>query len=183
MAELADAADSKSAEVHPSWGFNSPSRHQQPLKMMASIEVLRASRSRFRLRAQKLACPEEQAEGPAKRLKFNSPSRHQCSVFFVYSVRREEFLHPPSSTSRKVNPHPKQPTCNPPKRPKKIGPSSRQIQQQNAPAPRKLRAILHRSFLRSGYEIESERDAQSVGDRGRSAHDKPGHLPAFRPVK
>ena len=28
MAELADAADSKSAEVHPSWGFNSPSRHQ-----------------------------------------------------------------------------------------------------------------------------------------------------------
>ena len=24
MAELADAADSKSAEVHPSWGFNSP---------------------------------------------------------------------------------------------------------------------------------------------------------------
>ena len=29
MAELADAADSKSAEVHPSWGFNSPSRHQQ----------------------------------------------------------------------------------------------------------------------------------------------------------
>ena len=27
MAELADAADSKSAEVHPSWGFNSPSRH------------------------------------------------------------------------------------------------------------------------------------------------------------
>src|SRR5262245_8132164 len=29
MAELADAADSKSAEVHPSWGFNSPSRHQR----------------------------------------------------------------------------------------------------------------------------------------------------------
>ena len=29
MAELADAADSKSAEVHPSWGFNSPSRHHQ----------------------------------------------------------------------------------------------------------------------------------------------------------
>jgi hypothetical protein len=29
MAELADAADSKSAEVHPSWGFNSPSRHQK----------------------------------------------------------------------------------------------------------------------------------------------------------
>ena len=28
MAELADAADSKSAEVYPSWGFNSPSRHQ-----------------------------------------------------------------------------------------------------------------------------------------------------------
>ena len=28
MAELADAADSKSAEVHPSWGFDSPSRHQ-----------------------------------------------------------------------------------------------------------------------------------------------------------
>jgi hypothetical protein len=28
MAKLADAADSKSAEVHPSWGFNSPSRHQ-----------------------------------------------------------------------------------------------------------------------------------------------------------
>ena len=27
MAESADAADSKSAEVHPSWGFNSPSRH------------------------------------------------------------------------------------------------------------------------------------------------------------
>src|SRR5262249_50041571 len=40
MAELADAADSKSAEVHPSWGFNSPSRHQSPLKMMASIGVL-----------------------------------------------------------------------------------------------------------------------------------------------
>src|SRR5215831_6348967 len=30
MAELADAADSKSAEVHPSWGFNSPSRHHLP---------------------------------------------------------------------------------------------------------------------------------------------------------
>src|SRR5271166_6054292 len=28
MAELADAADSKSAEVHPSWGFDPPSRHQ-----------------------------------------------------------------------------------------------------------------------------------------------------------
>ncbi len=28
MAELADAADSKSAEGHPSWGFDSPSRHQ-----------------------------------------------------------------------------------------------------------------------------------------------------------
>ena len=28
MAELADAAGSKSAEVHPSWGFDSPSRHQ-----------------------------------------------------------------------------------------------------------------------------------------------------------
>ena len=27
MAELADAADSKSAEVHPSWGFDPPSRH------------------------------------------------------------------------------------------------------------------------------------------------------------
>src|SRR5437016_13660060 len=26
MAELADAAGSKSAEVHPSWGFDSPSR-------------------------------------------------------------------------------------------------------------------------------------------------------------
>src|SRR5215469_9561355 len=31
MAELADAADSKSAEVHPSWGFNSPSRHHMQL--------------------------------------------------------------------------------------------------------------------------------------------------------
>ena len=31
MAELADAADSKSAEVHPSWGFNSPSRHHRSL--------------------------------------------------------------------------------------------------------------------------------------------------------
>lgn len=29
MAELADAADSKSAEVHPSWGFDPPSRHQR----------------------------------------------------------------------------------------------------------------------------------------------------------
>src|SRR5579859_2461206 len=28
MAELADAADSKSAEVYPSWGFDPPSRHQ-----------------------------------------------------------------------------------------------------------------------------------------------------------
>ena len=27
MAELADAADSKSADLHWSWGFNSPSRH------------------------------------------------------------------------------------------------------------------------------------------------------------
>src|SRR5215471_5224140 len=71
----------------------------------------------------------------------------------------------------------------PTKAPKKICPSSRQIQQQNASGPRKLRAILHRSFTRSGYEIESERDAQSVGDRGHSAHDKPGNLPAFRPVK
>ena len=33
MAELADAADSKSAEVHPSWGFNSPSRHQTNSQM------------------------------------------------------------------------------------------------------------------------------------------------------
>src|SRR5207302_1699795 len=32
MAELADAADSKSAEVHPSWGFNSPFRHQRHLE-------------------------------------------------------------------------------------------------------------------------------------------------------
>ena len=31
MAELADAADSKSAEVHPSWGFDPPSRHQPNL--------------------------------------------------------------------------------------------------------------------------------------------------------
>ena len=28
MAELADAADSKSADSEESWGFNSPSRHQ-----------------------------------------------------------------------------------------------------------------------------------------------------------
>ena len=31
MAELADAADSKSAEVHPSWGFDPPSRHHLTL--------------------------------------------------------------------------------------------------------------------------------------------------------
>ena len=32
MAELADAADSKSAEVYPSWGFDPPSRHQSFLQ-------------------------------------------------------------------------------------------------------------------------------------------------------
>src|SRR5215813_10242020 len=76
MAELADAADSKSAEVHPSWGFNSPSRHQRLLHNVYSIEVLRALRSHgwpgqagFRLWA-------PAALTPAKRLKFNSPSRH-----------------------------------------------------------------------------------------------------------
>src|SRR5947209_3278183 len=38
MAELADAADSKSAEVHPSWGFNSPSRHQNQLQPRGNYE-------------------------------------------------------------------------------------------------------------------------------------------------
>ena len=32
MAELADAADSKSADLHWSWGFNSPSRHHLNLR-------------------------------------------------------------------------------------------------------------------------------------------------------
>ena len=42
MAELADAADSKSAEVHPSWGFNSPSRHQlndETFEIPAALEL------------------------------------------------------------------------------------------------------------------------------------------------
>src|SRR5260370_19943501 len=77
MAELADAADSKSAEVHPSWGFNSPSRHQFAPVGFVCIGVLllrQSSGSGFRLRART----------PAKRLKFNSPSRHQFApVGFV----------------------------------------------------------------------------------------------------
>ena len=32
MAKLADAADLKSAEVYPSWGFKSPSGHQAKIK-------------------------------------------------------------------------------------------------------------------------------------------------------
>src|SRR5262249_38940173 len=47
MAELADAADSKSAEVHPSWGFNSPSRHQR-LPLGSFIWRSFALRSGFR---------------------------------------------------------------------------------------------------------------------------------------
>ena len=39
MAELADAADSKSAEVHPSWGFDPPSRHH--LNVRSNVEVFR----------------------------------------------------------------------------------------------------------------------------------------------
>ena len=34
MAELADAADSKSAEVHPSWGFDPPSRHHSNARFL-----------------------------------------------------------------------------------------------------------------------------------------------------
>src|SRR5437899_2649189 len=41
MAELADAADSKSAEVHPSWGFNSPSRHHRLFHHKFKCNVLR----------------------------------------------------------------------------------------------------------------------------------------------
>ena len=37
MAELADAADSKSAEVYPSWGFDPPSRHQPNSLMLRSL--------------------------------------------------------------------------------------------------------------------------------------------------
>ena len=40
MAELADAADSKSAEVHPSWGFDSPSRHQPPNNQSLTLGLL-----------------------------------------------------------------------------------------------------------------------------------------------
>jgi hypothetical protein len=36
MAELADAADSKSAEVHPSWGFDPPSRHHAKPLLISS---------------------------------------------------------------------------------------------------------------------------------------------------
>ena len=36
MAELADAADSKSAEVYPSWGFDPPSRHHAKPPLEAS---------------------------------------------------------------------------------------------------------------------------------------------------
>jgi hypothetical protein len=39
MAELADAADSKSAEVYPSWGFDPPSRHQAEPPSEASSEA------------------------------------------------------------------------------------------------------------------------------------------------
>ena len=38
MAELADAADSKSAEVHPSWGFDPPSRHHADVSCRWSVK-------------------------------------------------------------------------------------------------------------------------------------------------
>ena len=41
MAELADAADSKSAEVHPSWGFDPPSRHQYLIVCHSDINYVR----------------------------------------------------------------------------------------------------------------------------------------------
>src|SRR5690348_1285445 len=45
MAELADAADSKSAEVHPSWGFDPPSRHQAfRLVLQSSKNLVRTIR-------------------------------------------------------------------------------------------------------------------------------------------
>src|SRR5215469_5380354 len=50
-------------------------------------------------------------------------------------------------------------------------------------SPRKLRAILHGSFFRRGYEIESQRGAQSVSDRGRGADDESGSVRAFRSVE
>ena len=52
MAELADAADSKSAEVHPSWGFDPPSRHQptsQKWVLSISLDFLRKGVGRLEI--------------------------------------------------------------------------------------------------------------------------------------
>ncbi len=49
VAELADAADSKSAAGHPAWGFNSPLQHQDPflpaLSGLKSVQKFAASLS------------------------------------------------------------------------------------------------------------------------------------------
>jgi hypothetical protein len=48
MAELADAADSKSAEVYPSWGFDPPSRHHSALKtILIDLTLARAAFARL----------------------------------------------------------------------------------------------------------------------------------------
>ena len=39
MAELADAADSKSAAGHPAWGFNSPLQHQLSVPLVRLISL------------------------------------------------------------------------------------------------------------------------------------------------
>ena len=46
MAELADAADSKSAEVHPSWGFDPPSRHQPKIRHFTNLREIKNLASR-----------------------------------------------------------------------------------------------------------------------------------------
>ena len=39
VAELADAADSKSAAGHPAWGFNSPLQHQSYFCLINNIQA------------------------------------------------------------------------------------------------------------------------------------------------
>src|SRR5260370_17732519 len=96
MAELADGADSKSAEVPPSWGFNSPSRHQFAPVGFVCIGVLllrQSSGSGFRLRPRT----------PAKRLKFNSPSRHHPLVPVIFRGHFFSALKP--ETTRRATTH------------------------------------------------------------------------------